>query len=208
MARNTNRQNIKPVFWGIAPVVVLPCLCGAIMALQGIDLGQLANLDGFFYSFACFYSFGVAGVVTIYCFGMGGFTFGSFSVFSICVANNFFTVFSLSILFIILFLINFVFFALPRMFLYCFAFGCFSIIHINSVFARFTAILKPIFTFASFVKFRKRLRILAFRTLFCYDLFRHGFSLTKKLCLESLRGQSLCDSFYYNERGQACQVIL
>jgi len=35
-------------------------------------------------------------------------------------------------------------------------------------------------------------------TLSCYNLFRHGFFLIKKLCLEPLQTQYLCGSFYYN----------
>ncbi len=43
---------------------------------------------------------------------------------------------------------------------------------------------------AVFIKIRKRFNFFAFRTSLCYDWFRHGFFLYKKLCLEPFTGQS------------------
>ena len=59
-----------------------------------------------------------------------------------------------------------------------------------------------------FVKFRKWFGFFALGTSFCYDSFRHGFFLHKKLCLEPLQTQYLCGSFYYNNKHSQIKLNL
>ena len=64
MAISTNRNNIKPMFWFITvPVMVLLCLCGTVMALQGIRTGQFADSDSLICAPSCFYVFGMPNTI-------------------------------------------------------------------------------------------------------------------------------------------------
>ncbi len=57
---------------------------------------------------------------------------------------------------------------------------------------------RPLSVFTSFLimKFGEFFNFLATSTSFCFNWFRHGFFLVKKLCLEPLQTQYLCGSFY------------
>ena len=76
---------------------------------------------------------------------------------------------------------------------YSFAFFCLVILF----FTDFAFIAMPIFSCVVIVKFRDCFGLLATSASFCYDWFRHGFFLIKKLCLEPLQTQYLCGSFRY-----------
>lgn len=72
-------------------------------------------------------------------------------------------------------------------------------------FAIFAFALKSIFSGTIFVKLRNFFNFLAFGTSFCFNRFRHGFFLCKKLCLEPLQDQFLCGLFYINPFFNLCQ---
>ncbi len=86
---------------------------------------------------------------------------------------------------------------------FSFAFFCLVIIF----FADFAFIAMSIFSCMVFVKFRDCFGLLATSASFRYDLFRHGFFLTKKLCLEPLQTHYLCGSFYNNTSQLNCEQI-
>ncbi len=78
-----------------------------------------------------------------------------------------------------------------------FAFFCASVFLISYSFALFASRMKTVFPRLVLVKCTNWLIFLAFIASFCFNWFRHGFFLIKKLCLEPLESQSLCGSLYY-----------
>ena len=78
-----------------------------------------------------------------------------------------------------------------------FTFFSVSILLMSFSLALFTSPTKVIPSGFVFEKFTKRFNFFALPARFCYNWFRHGFSLIKKLCLEPLESQSLCGSSYY-----------
>ncbi len=72
------------------------------------------------------------------------------------------------------------------------AFSCISlfIIAFLLVAANLAIIKMPIFASSLFVKFKERFNCVALVTLLCYDWFRHGFFLFKKLRLEPVTAQT------------------
>lgn len=83
---------------------------------------------------------------------------------------------------------------------------CFFAFWINKRLSAFLAnAVMPVFHCSVFMKFRDFLNFLAMTALFCYDWFRHGFFLLKKLCLEPLQAQYLYGSSYYATSRTFCQ---
>ena len=64
--------------------------------------------------------------------------------------------------------------------------------------AIFTRIIIAITSGLAFVKFRNEFNLLAATASSCYNRFRHGFFLIKKLCLEPLQDRFLCGSLYFS----------
>ncbi len=76
MTFNTNRNYIKPMFRGIAQVVmILLCLLGTIRALQGISTRQFTDSNSVIYSSFSFLAFGTSNTETFNCFAMSSFSF-------------------------------------------------------------------------------------------------------------------------------------
>lgn len=74
--------------------------------------------------------------------------------------------------------------------------------------ARLAISTKPVLCAAIFGESRNRANFFARTALFWYDRLRHGFFLLKKLCLEPLQALRLCGSCYYiiSAGGVKCQL--
>ncbi len=172
MTRNADRNNIKPVLFSIAFVmVVLFCLFGTIMAKQSIRAGQFAEFKGIFYSIVCFLFLGVLEIISLSC------------VFAfICLGMTFFSSPTFIAICITLFC-SLAFFA--------------SLILLYIEFYTGLALrLKTIFISTLFVKFRKRFGLLALPAPSGYDCIRHNCFSSKQFCLEPIvpakQGYSAC----------------
>ena len=169
MTHSTNRNNIEPMLFSVAGVMVLLCLF-TTRAVERFHVRQFAGDYRTVNSFFCRPAFReFAGV-----FGVGGFgtyfTFWSLPVFARMCDQS------------------------PPAHL-----GRVKFAEVKSLMRAFAILalpVNPIFGCAIFVKIRHLLSSLAFRACFCYDWFRHGFFLSKKLCSEPLQAQYLCGSLY------------
>lgn len=191
MARNTNRNNIKPMLTGISLMVMILFCLFATRAFINMGWLHFTQGDRVAYSAA-------------------GLTF--LAVFNIISFATLFVFFRFQVFLAGSFLRGLTFFTLPKSFTFL-SFAIFS--HIcKLIFLRLisfavcfatilTMIPKTIPRVLILVKFRKVLDYFAFRASFCYGLIRHGFFLHEKLCLEPLQAQYLCGSLYYttNEKG-------
>lgn len=75
----------------------------------------------------------------------------------------------------------------------------FHIFSMYNFFAQFTVRLQPIWRLLSFVEIRQRFRMLAIRTLLCYNWLRH-FRSFQRTCLEPVVGHiPITGLFYYSE---------
>lgn len=182
MTFNTNRNNIKPMFFGVAfVVVVLFCLFRAIMAFQGIGARQLAIPYSIIDSVSSLIAIGIFCLATL----CSKFAY-KFTSFALIITS----VFSLSVFAMVVFpdgsfVNNLPFLALAIRFLILF-------------FAYFALVAMFIFFAFIFVKFRNGFNFFAIATSFCYDLLRHSFFLTKKLCSGPVLGYiPISGSFHY-----------
>lgn len=175
----TDRNNVQPMFFGIAIVVVIIlCLCWTVVALQGIGPRQFAISDSVINSIVSFSASRVSSVV--------------FFKISSSIDSTFFAV-------SITFLTDTAFLALSITFLNGLAFLGLTI----KFLAGFTSMVKSIFSTTIFMKFRDRFNLFAFVTSFCYDCFRHSrFSLNvKRFMLEPVEGYApSVGSLYFKER--------
>ena len=64
--------------------------------------------------------------------------------------------------------------------------------------AQFTRRIKTIYLLFIFVKFTNSLNFLALRASLCFNWFRHGFFLIKKLCSEPVAAHTAVGLFYNN----------
>ncbi len=195
MTRNTNRFNVKPVLGFIAGMVVLFCLLGAVMALLGIGTRQFASRNSMIYSILGFTLIWMAGVETF----LSSFAFFAFTVTS-SGGFTFFTLVSSS-------MSSFAFIALGVMSFNHFAIFAFTILLLVKFLASFTLSVKSIFFTAVFTKLRERFDLFAMKALFCYDRLRHGFLLTRKLCLEPVAVHSVIGLSYYSVSLGGCQIL-
>lgn len=205
MTRYAHWNNIKPIFIGIAFVVMVLLCCFTT---------RTPKIGGWFY-FSRHYAIGYGvpgtmfnGVFKILLFS-SEFTFLVLSVFS-CVNCAFLGfIKSLSTIpshFLSLLGVE-VFFA--SQFMRQFAFYSLRISFSVGVGAFFTIVVMPIFIKFVFIEFRKWFDLFATSALFCYDCFRHGFFLIKKLCLEPVVRHNLTvGSFHYTieKRGVKCHL--
>lgn len=173
----TNRNYIKLMLGRIAvPMVIFLCFFGAIMALQGIRMGQFTASDRNHNRLGCFYSFGAILLVTFL---------------------NKFTIFALSISFLGDFIFS-CFTILTISFIVCqFAFFCLLIFIAISQMTYFASFLVAIVVSGHFVKFIDRFGLFASSAGFGYDLVRHCFSPNQKsLCLGPVAAHTAVGSLY------------
>ena len=89
---------------------------------------------------------------------------------------------------------------------FLFAFWGFTVSSSGNTLTNSAIILFTIFRCTILLKFRKCLNFLATRTSFCFNQFRHGFFLVKKLCLEPFTEPiSVFGLFYCNSKLHASQ---
>ncbi len=189
MTSSANRNNIEPMFGFMALImVVVLCLLSA------------RTYHSFYqFYFSCQNSI----MYSIYCFVILRKTLFPPFVASIIGNHTFFAL-------MIAFFSGFSFFA----FLISTSGGFIFWFLVKFFYARFTVTAKAIEITFVFVELGSWMKFLASRTLFCYDCFRHGFFLIKKLCLEPLQTQYLCGSLYstpyqqkYNKKIKNCEII-
>ncbi len=173
MTLTTNRYNIKPIFWRIAFVVMIfLCLPRAVTASQGVEMQQLASNDSVGNSTICFAAFRIMSKISECAFQICNFT-----LFCLVIASSGFLIYS------------FAFFALPISLLTNFGFWCFRELLRVITITYFAITTSASFFGTVFIKIRKGFNFFALRTSFCFNWFRHGFFLTKKLCLEPIAAQ-------------------
>lgn len=185
-----NRNDIQIMFRLITFVMmILFCLCRAIMTLQGIKLGQSAVSDGII---DCVMSFSLLGMMNSISFRIT--IMADFIIFSLLTTfQSGFAFFALSITFInhlaffalpTTFQNSLAFFTLKVVFYYGFALFALSIVLLICGLAYFTSIAKSISISRGFIKFRKRFGLFANSAGFQYDLLRHFCFSYKQRCLE------------------------
>lgn len=173
MTRNTNRNNVKPMLFCIAFVVmVLLRLVVATVAFFGIGSWEsfVPNLIiNCIFCLATFWETSLVPVSTVFC------------------ANSSFSCFGVKLPAILTFVSFFVSLKISKP----------SFTFVVGFLACFTHRLESIRTGTVFVKFKNRLNLLACGTSFGYDLLRHSFFLIKKLCLEPVSGYSPASGLFH-----------
>ena len=174
MTRNTNSFNIKPMLFSIAFVVMVLLCLFTTGAFKSAWLGNSVETNS------------VADCVS-------GFSFFRMHCpcFSLALTSCYFSFFA-SIVFCLYnsfpFLVGFCPIS-PLLALIVFSTTMFV--------ADFTLPLQAVFSKAVLLKLRNGFNLLATATSFCYDGFRHGFFLFKKLCFEPLQTRRLCGFSHY-----------
>ena len=203
-----NRNNVKPVFWFIAGMVVLFCLCWAIVALQSFNTRHFAPTNSMINGSFSFAGFRVlktplfmvgfpfpATIILLKSFQADSSTFFGFTVFFITFAFCGPALFAAEIVF----LDSFAFFSFTIFFttfaVYGLTFLCLRILSHRSLIARFTCMTKPIFRGFVPVKLRKGFKLFAFGTWLRYNWFRHNRFSIKRLCFE-LHKPDICVAFF------------
>ncbi len=207
MTFNTNGHNVK--WLGIVGMVVVSCLfstrtqqriCSWYLSSHDCLLDYSASHSPLRMPFSVF--FGLS--------SMFNFAFFSFLVFKARTKNEIFALFALLIslpgdLTLLGLLMAFdtipAFVAFTEPFLV--GFIIFPLVVCS--FAILTPNLKSVLSRSVFVKFRNWLNFFASTTVFCYDLLKHGFFLSKKLCLELITAHTVVGSFYSNRLILRCQ---
>ena len=187
MTLYANRNNIKPMFFGIAfMMMILFCLRRAILTLQCVNFGHFTSSCSSTHSTFSFFSIWISQVIAFMGSDLNSLTF--FALFV-----SFLIGFEICTFFLIAFLGSFAIFCLLIFF---------------AIFqpTNFALIKMAIFTASIYMKVSKRIRIFAFGSSFCYDWLRHGFLLTRKLCLEPIAGyMPAVGSFYYIANRRSCK---
>lgn len=185
MTCNAFRNNVQPMFLGIALIVmVLLCLFSAV-ASQSCNMRQASVFYGMIDSFPCLISIWMFFLVSMddyfefVCFLVYPVLLYSMRHLAIAIASSssFSTILITSVRhdsLLTLVVRSFIFAA--------------AVFALSSI---------TIFGRMSFVEIRKWLNCLALRALFCYGWFRHNQFLTNWLCFEPLESQPLYGSFYY-----------
>ena len=218
MTRYTNRNDIKPMFFGVSFVVVVMLCLVTTGTLQGISTSQLATFNSTFYS-----SFGI-GLIPIF-LSIPFLCYFTSLAFSIFFANSFIIIrilmaFLLYAIFVCLAISFKSCFDSKRMFLAVFlgsdatCFFTFSrllsrfsdtyiILMFVLTLTLLTLVTMPIRTIFAFRKFRNRFWFFANTADFRYNFFRHGLFPYKRLLLGPIVGYTpVVGSLYYNtERG-------
>jgi len=168
-----NRDHIEPMFRGIAFVMmVLFCLCRAVMARQRIRPGQLAFSDGLLHDIFCLNSFGMTNFILFYSSGLG---FSAFIALGVTFSRSL-TLFAL----VIAFFCGLAIFAFVVAFYFGLAFFALKITFLPSP-ALFAL---SITSFTSFIFFcLSRFGLIANSTSLGYDLLSHNRFFYKRLRL-------------------------
>jgi len=206
MTTNTNRNNVKPMFWCITFMVMIVRRLVATRTLQRIGSRQSTNTNCAINSTCSFFidviwvsimkafcrspksrfSF-FALAITLYC----GFTFFAFPISFSIISLIDFAFLSLSMFLFF----GLVFYALFVAFYCSFTLFTLSIIFFTS----FARAAMPVFMIFVFAKFRNGFDFFAFGTSFRYDLFSHFRLLTRRFWLEPYaRPVRVSGSLYYN----------
>lgn len=188
------RHNIEPMLFGVTLVMmVLACLLAAITRL-GDGSGQLAGGDCVVYGVSRLAPIGVRLIISSEHF----FEFVGLLIYSVLLPAMFGLIQPVTscLSFLAIFVTS----------IRHSPFIAFAVLLLNNFVASLTLTTIPISLGSILVKSRQWLNLFALRALFCYDWFRHGFFLCKKLCFEPLESQPLCgfSSLYHNSRG--CQA--
>jgi len=168
----TNRYNIKPMLRRIALVmVILLCLRGTIMALQGIGMGQFTSSNSIIYNVHGFSMIWIMSMKTLVRFTLRKFTFFAMGI---------------------MFSGNFAFFTLP-IFSLCnlIAFELlvfFLILFLLLTATKFADITMSIMHFWMFMKFGYAFCFFANSAGFKYDLLSHNRLINRRLRLEPVSG--------------------
>lgn len=190
MTRTTNRNNIKPMLWLIAfVVVVLLCWFRAIMTKLSIRARQFSCFNCVIYGTFGLHKVWIFGMITFFSCQVNLFSFFSLTIMFLIVFHISFPLFGFSIFPTSFAIGSFAFFGLLILLLVGLAFSCFLIFTVHNQQANLAIYLNSIFATTGFMKFRNWLDFLAFAASFCYELLRHGFSPCKKSsCLEPVAG--------------------
>lgn len=205
----TNRNNIKPMFWFIALVVMILFSLFTTQALQGIGARQFANCNSIIYGICCpsvnftLLASPITLLSNIIFSAFSVFFFPNFTFFALLISSLSSPAFSsFSITNSGLMINNFTFFTLVitkgGLSMHCFTTFCLTIFFDILQKANFAIAFVCVFFALVFVKFRQRLDLFAFGTSFRYDLLRHNQLHNSWLCLEPVAGYaSAVGSPYY-----------
>jgi len=186
MTRHTNRNNIKPMLFGIAGVVILFSWLLAVMTRQSIRTNQSVIPNSVPYSVTCLSFFGILKPIAFFQSGFNNFTF-----------------FGLSPAFVIIFY----FLKMTESVSLCLFAMCFFTFFSLSMFleilvlAILAEILIAVFHSKVFIKLRKWLNLFACGTLFCYDCFIHSLFPCKRLRSEPVSGYIPVSGLFYSNMG-------
>ncbi len=161
MTLPTNRNNVEPMLRFIAGMMVILCLCGAVMAFQGVLAGQFAGFNSFIYSTSGLLAFRMFNIISF--LSLLAFIALLITIFH-CPA------------FLRLFITPFrclKSFCLASPFSSRFTFGCFMIFLLVLFIADFALILTTIFGLRVLRKFQDRFNLFANVTGFCFNRFSH-----------------------------------
>lgn len=182
MTYMTDRNHVKPMFWGVALVVVILLCLLATRTPQSIWTGQFTTSDSIIKILPCLILFRILKAVTF--------------------ITLFFIIFSLFGFSPILHIFTEIRFTLCRLTMFSLAFASkFFAFFILFIFfsADFTSAFITTFCRIVFMKFRNWLDLLATATGFGYDLFSHNQLLYSWLRLEPVSRPILVSgSFYFN----------
>lgn len=183
MAFYTYRNDIQPVFLCIAfMVMILFCLCRAVMTLKDIRSRQFASSNGIINSTNSFSLLGMPNKKSFITFSKCFFTFLCLAITKPGLLTNSFTLFALSVAS----LSGLALLALLIMFFCSLSFFCFVVFFGVLRPANFAITSEPAFTIWTFVKFRKQFDLFAFATSFRYDFGSHFRLLYRRLWSESI----------------------
>ncbi len=182
MTLKTHRYNFKSIFWGISQIMMIfLCLC-ATRTFQSLYIWKLPchNSD----------TYGIFGLNSFwkpcFIFTLGLFALIAFVVFLMGFLASRPVVFASGVFFMVRLASKFTFVGLTV--------ACYG-----RIMAYLALTTDTIFHCPISVKIRYRLKIFAFRTPSCYALLRHGFFLTKELCLgPSVLPTRICGSSHTN----------
>lgn len=193
MTRNTNRNDIEPVFRRIAEMMmILFCLLRAKYTLSCMNFRQFMTANSGKHGemsfsmkrimLSIFHRAMYSYLATLFCFAVSPTVFfGNHSSFLAFVI--FLTCASMSL----------------------FALCCLLIGLGMFFFAGFTPASMPILIRLGFVKFAERLYFSTFGTMFCYALLRHDRFSNKRLCLEPGEVRPSFGSLYCRRELGGCQ---
>lgn len=198
MTNTTDRHNIKPMLRFIAMMMVMVSLIVTEATRLCVYARHITFFNGVRYLCFGFTSFWMIISVVF----LDGSPFCAFSIFTVELAvffrSSIFPYILLTFWSLAIYLFSsLVFITIMVAFSCQYSFFGFTILLLVDFTTTPALTLKPIFATIRFIKLRNMLNLLASATLFCYDGFRHGFFLVKKLCLEPFVGHSPAYGLFY-----------